>query len=162
MNRIFALLSIALTLTLAPQARAGKAEQFKGVYPILSESPNPPGLDNPPQPKVMVCDNDTVGNIWARWADGPLPQDLVPLKDHQSILVGFNFRDTLLFTLEENALVGPDFMQVPGTNGKEMEIRRRPDGNYDVAVQDNGLIYYVVGPHQPLPAALKAKNLQFR
>jgi hypothetical protein len=155
MKRIFTLLSTLAFFAWVPTASAFKADHFKGIYPVISEhSAKPAGLEPEPQ-KVMVCDNDTVGNIWAHWGEGELPADLVPLKDHPALLLGFTFRDSLFFTLEENALIGPEHMAVPGANGKQLEIRRRPDGHFDVAVKDGAVTFYEMGPKQPLPPLLR-------
>jgi hypothetical protein len=136
----------------APQAHAGKVAPFKGLYEVLGEQGRA-------DQKFVVCDVDTVGNIWAKYGDGELPPGMVPIKDEPSVLVGFTFRAGTFFVLESNAMVTGDLLALPGPDNNLLNLKRKPDGTYELGVRiDNVVTFYNLGPQQALPWATQARN----
>ncbi|RYZ95733.1 MAG: hypothetical protein EOP11_24465 [Proteobacteria bacterium] len=131
----FLLLSWMLVMAVPSMAHAQIAAHFKGTYEIIAPTyPQNPGRH------YMLVDNDTLENIWATYADGPLPENLVPMKDDGTIILGFNDRNTLFLVLESQALVTPTYMALPGVEHKQMEMKRAADGTFDVAILEEGVI----------------------
>lgn len=146
------LLSLALALSFfgTPSAWAGRAEPFKGIYDILSQQ------DRSTTQPIFLLDNDTLGNIWAKYAEGPLPADLEQYRNEPSIIAGFNNRDLLFFGLERGALIADGFLALQGGDGEQLELSRRPDGQYDMAVKEKGRItLYLLAAPRALPSAAR-------
>lgn len=139
------LLSLFLALVaFTPEAHAFRASHFKGAYEVLSEHGRA-------DKKYVVCDVDTLVNIWAKYFEGELPADLVKIKDEPTILVGFTFRTGLFLNLEANALVGDTTLAMPGAKKDTMQLRRKGDGTYELGVRiDNVVTFYDLGPQEPL------------
>jgi len=143
------LVSLSLFLS-APHAHAFKADHFKGLYEVISEQGILPGRADK---KYVLCDVDTVGNIWAKYAEGELPADLVKIKDEPSILVGFTFRTGLFFNLEANALIGGESLAMPGPGTNTLQLKRKNDGNYELGMRiDNVVTFFNLGVKEPLPS----------
>ena len=143
-----ALLVLFLSLLLPVHAHAFRASHFKGLYEVTGEHSRARE-----DKKYVVVDVDTVGNIWAKWAEGDLPADYEPIRDEPSILVGFTFRGGLFFNLERTALVGDDSLAMPGSKTDTMQLTRKGDGTYELGVRlDNVVTFYNLGPKQSLPA----------
>lgn len=152
MKIVYAFLAVLfLSLTSLP-AMAFQADHFKGAYAVLKEQVKASGKrDEPAPPKYFICDVDTVANIWAKYGEGDLPESLQKVKNEPSILAGFNFRQGLFFTLEANALIGPEYMTLGGANNDRLEIRHRSDGHYDLAVRIEGVVnIYELNAREPL------------
>jgi hypothetical protein len=127
-------------------AFAGKAAAFKGVYPIISETEK--ALDAP----FFLLDNDTLGVIWSKYAEGPLPADLEIYRNEQSILAGFSNRPIIFFGLERGAMVLPNYLSMEGGEGEKLEMRRRADGKMDMAVKEGRRItIYLLDTPSPVP-----------
>lgn len=140
-NRILAL-ALALGFLLPGGAWANRAEPFEGIYQIISQT------DRSAAPPVFLLDADTLGNLWGRYAEGPLPADLEPYRQEPSIIAGFNNRDLIFFGLERGALIMDGFLAMDGGPGERLELRRRPDGQYDMGVSENGRVsvYLLAAP----------------
>ncbi len=129
----------------APAAHAFKADHFKGIYEVRAEH----GREDK---KYVLCDVDTVANIWIKYSEGELPADLIPIKDEPSILLGFTFRSGLFFNLEANALVGDSTLAMPGGKNNTMRLARKSDGTYELGVRiDNVVTFYDLGPREAIP-----------
>lgn len=138
----------AFSLFGACSAWAGRAEPFKGIYNIVWQQ------DRTATQPIFLLDNDTLGNIWAKYAEGPLPADLEQYRNEQSIIAGFNNRDLLFFGLERGALIADGFIALQGGDGEQLELARRPDGQYDMAVKERGRItLYLLAAPRPLSAS---------
>ena len=147
MKKLLASLFLTLALLLPANSWALQASGFKGVYDILSQQ----NTTLAPLP-FFLFDNDTVGNIWAKYGEGDLPADLERLRHEPAILAGFSNRSTLFFTLEKAAVIADNFISVPGGNGEQLELRRRPDGQFDMAVGENNRVsLYLLAAPRPLP-----------
>ena len=87
---------------------------------------------------LFVIDVDNLENIWAHWADGKYPADWEKYRKTPAIFASFgkNDRKTWFLTLEKAALIGNNFLSLSGANGAQMEMRRRPDGHFDLAVKE--------------------------
>ncbi len=145
-----AILVLLVSFLLPLPANAFRASHFKGLYQVTGEHRG--------DPKYVVVDVDTVGNIWAKWANGDLPADLEPIRQEPSILLGFTFRDGLFFNLERSALVGADSLAMPGNKTDTMQLSRKPNGTYELGVRiDNVVTFYDLGPKQDLPAPFEAR-----
>lgn len=138
---------LAAFICLLPiSALAGKSAPFKGVYPIISATEKT--LDAP----FFLFDNDTLGVIWGKYADGPLPADLEKYREEQTILAGFSNRSLLFLALERGALVTPNYLAVEGGEGEKLEMRRRPDGKMDMATKEAGrTTIYLLDAPGPVP-----------
>jgi|GEM_PF-6139582 len=131
-------------LVLAPEAHAFRASHFKGLYEVRSEHGRA-------DKKYVLCDVDTVENIWAKYDGSELPADLIKIKDEPSILLGFTFRTGLFFNLEANALVGDTTLAMPGGSKNTMQLMRKGDGSYELGVRiDSVVTFYDLGPQEPL------------
>jgi hypothetical protein len=122
----------------AGNAFAFKATPFKGAYQIVSQSA-PAALDR----QLMSIDVDTLEVMWAKYASGPFPTNLEDIKNEGTILVHFGNRDTSFFTLEANCMISANYMSIHDDD-KDMEIRTRPDGNYDLAVTEKNVTAFYV------------------
>ena len=144
------LLALALSVFIPSQVWAGRAEPFKGIYDILSQH------DRSATQAIFLLDNDTLGNIWAKYAEGPLPADLEQYRNEPSIIAGFNNRDLLFFGLERGALIADGFLALQGGDGEQLELNRRADGQYDMAVKEKGRItLYLLAAPRALPSGAR-------
>lgn len=126
----------------ANPAHAFRASHFKGAYEVLNARADE-------EKKYFVCDVDTVANIWAKYGQGDLPADLVPIKDEPSILAAFTFRKGLIFTLEKAAAVEYNYLAVPGAGTDRLELYDRGNGTYQLGVRFDGQVsVYELGPKQ--------------
>ena len=134
--------------------RATPADALEGWYEILSESQ----VSGEPQElvrKYFLLEADTLEKIWAKYADGPLPENLVQYKNEPSILAAFTHRDTLFLTFESSALIGDGYIRIAGSNNTLLEMRRRGDGSSDLAVQENQRVSrYLLARPDPLTAPI--------
>ncbi len=147
MTRILSTVAILGALIFSSSAFAFQADHFKGAYEVISEA-NP---FSEAEKKYVICDVDTVANIWAKYAEGDLPPDLHPIKDKASILLGFTFRSGIFFNLEANALIGADMLAMPGAKTDRLQLKRRADNTFELAVRINDVVnFYNLGPRIPL------------
>jgi hypothetical protein len=131
---------------------AGRADPFRGIYDILSETNMQDG-----QP-FFLLDADTLGALWGRYGNGPLPADLEHLRNEPSIIAGFNNRELLFFGLEKGALIGNGYIALQGGDGEQLELRHRPDGKFDMATKEKGVVtVYLLAAPRPLPPAKESR-----
>jgi hypothetical protein len=144
------LLALSFSVLVPSQVRAGRAAPFKGIYDILSQQ------DRSATQAIFLLDNDTLGSIWAKYAEGPLPADLEQYRNEQAIIAGFNNRDLLFFGLEKGALIADGFLALQGGDGERLELNRRSDGQYDMAVKEKGRItIYLLAAPRALPESTR-------
>lgn len=150
MKKLSLLLAMSFCLQLfSANAIAQKADAFEGVYEIISRTDRPAGSFSP---EYFLLDADTLGNIWARYADGPLPADLEKYRNEPSILAGFTNRPLIFLTFERSALVTPNYIALDGGDGERLELRSRGAQGADLGVLEKGVVsIYDLGPQQPLP-----------
>jgi hypothetical protein len=140
------IVAFTLALSISTEAQANRAAPFKGIYDIISQQ------DRAATQPIFLVDADTLGGIWAKYADGPLPADLEQYRHEPSIIAGFNNRDTLFFGLERGALILDGFMAMEGGDGDRLELSRRSDGQYDMAVKEKGRVtLYLLAAPRALP-----------
>lgn len=122
------------------------AEPFKGAFEIVSRREAAPAESRNPERAFFSLDVDTLQRIWARYASGGFPADYEDLKNERALLIRFNERDLLFFTLEQSAVfIGGTFMGVSNGPDKRLELRSRPDGKFDLAVQEGKRVtFYVI------------------
>lgn len=141
-------LALALMALLPMQAFAGRAAHFKGWYEILVQG------NQPLTKQYFLLDNDTLGVIWAKYAEGPLPADLEKYREEPTILAGFTNRSMIYFGLERGALIADNYLAMPGGEGEKLELRRRPDGTFDmitIEVRPEGTLrtlYHLAAPRE--------------
>lgn len=134
------------------QAHAQKADAFEGVFEIISRTDRPVSNFSP---EYFLLDADTLGNIWARYAEGPLPADLEKYRNEPSILAGFTNRPLIFLTLERAALVTPNYIAFEGGEGERLELRLKGAQGADLGVLEKGVVsIYSLGPQQPLPPTI--------
>jgi hypothetical protein len=127
-------------------AFAGKAAAFKGVYPIISRTEQT--LDRP----YFLLENDTLGVIWGKYSEDPLPANLEVYRNELAILAKFSNRSILFFGLERGAMVLPNYLSMEGGEGEKLEMRRRADGKMDMAVKEGRRItIYLLDTPSPVP-----------
>lgn len=153
MTKLLSALFLTSFFLLTPSAHAFRADHFKGIYEVLGEQSNPTAGEDK---KYVICDVDTVANIWAKYANGDLPADLVKIKNEPSILLGFTFRNGLFFNLEAAALVGENLLAMPGGKNDTMQLKRINDDSYELGVRiDNVVTFYNLGARIPMSLANK-------
>jgi len=87
--------------------------------------------------------------IWAKYAEGPLPENLEHLRNEPTIMARFTNRMQYFFGLEGGALIGNSYIVMEDSNRDRFELMRRPDGNWDLAVKvGERLTIYSLGPPQ--------------
>src|SRR3989338_4633902 len=130
-------------------AVAGGATQFVGIYNIVS--PPPSG-----EPEYLVVDNGTLQEIWDKYADSPLPGDLVQYKDEMTILAGFTDRDFLILAFEALSTITDRYLKILGGDDDLLELLRRPEGRYDLGTRAAGQVQiYLLDPPMPLPIPVR-------
>ncbi len=135
-----------LFIFLTPLAEAGKATPFQGWYEILSIQ------DRAEKKEYFLLVADTLGNIWARFGEGPLPPDLEKYRHEPSILTGFTNRGFTLLNLERSALITENFLIVSGEGEDRLELARRPDGKFDMGTrQGKRISLYLLAPPKQIP-----------
>lgn len=134
MKNLWSVLLLVCLFVMPSASWAGRAAHFRGVYEILSR------VDSAMAPPFFLLDNDTLGVIWSKYANGPLPADLEKYRNEQAIIAGFSDRDLLFFGLEQGALIGPEYMAMRGGEGEQLELRTLPDGTYEMAAVEKGRI----------------------
>jgi hypothetical protein len=134
------------------------ASIFKGAYQILSPAT--------PQAEYLVVDTGTLQEIWDKYADSPLPADLVPYKEEPTIISGFTNRDFLILGFESMALVTDRYLRMSNNQNDVLEIYRRDDGQYDSATKESGVVnqYLLAAPvpfrfHMPTPFYLDISKI---
>lgn len=138
-------------------ANAYKADPFKGWYKVLSKTNSEVSI-RADDPQYMLIDVDTLGGIWAKYADGPLPPDLEPYREEPTILAAFTDRETVFLTFEKNAMIANGYLAIQGSGTNMMELGLRGDNNYNLGVRDNDVVSrYLLAAPTPRPSALKAK-----
>jgi hypothetical protein len=144
-SRVRLLIVLALVCLFPLEAFASRAAPFKGWYEILSRSDRGAA---PLERAYFLLDADILGAIWERYADGPLPEDLEQYRNEPSILAGFTNRSLIFLGLERGALIGNGYLAIHGGDGESLELRRRPDGRFDMAVKEGALtsIYLLAAP----------------
>lgn len=152
------ILSLFLGAVLVAQsAYARSAEHFDGWYEIISQT-----QDVGAQRKEFFrLDVDSLLNIWLKYGEEgkPIPPDWEPVQNEIVIFAAFTNRDYLVLTLEANAVVTDNFLGIyHPDNGDILEIRKRGDGQSDLAIKEKGKISrYLVGAPtsspNPLPLA---------
>lgn len=154
MTRILSALFL-FTLSLASaQAHASKASHFKGLYEVLSEA-SPAA---PVEKKYVLIDVDTLENIWARYATGDLPANLVPIKLEPAIIMGFTFRPGIFFNLEANAMVGANMLAMAGAETDRMQLMKKSESSYELTVRIKEVLStYQLGPRQDIRGSLNKK-----
>jgi hypothetical protein len=137
------LLAIACTFLFftTPSAYAFKSSPFQGAYEINSQQ-TPGTLDR----QFVSIDVERLQVMWARYASGPLPANLESAKDEPTLLIRFTGRDTSFFALEANALIANGYMSLR-SDDSQFELKVRPDGKYDMAVVDKGVVTIYVTTH---------------
>jgi hypothetical protein len=151
MKKFFLICLLAVTYFFGASysAQAQNGDPFEGIYELLSREDRPA----PNSPEYFLLDADTIGNIWAKYAEGPLPADLEKYRNEPGLLAGFTNRSLLFFTLERAALITPNFIAFDGGDGEKLELRKRADGKSDLAVLEKGVIsVYLLGAQQALPS----------
>jgi hypothetical protein len=140
-------LLLSLTALCPTLALGAKADPFKGKYQIVSEHDK-----SAADADYFLLDADTLGAIWAKYADTPLPPDLEKYRSEPSIIAGFTNRDLIFLTLEKGALIVNGYLSIEGGNGERLEIKKRPDGQSDMAVKEgNRVTLYVLSAPEPIP-----------
>ena len=148
-NRI--VLALCAFLFLVPAIKASAdASLFKGAYRIISPAT--------PDAEYLIIDTGTLQEIWDKYADSPLPADLVPYKEEPTIISGFTNRNFLILGFESFAMVTDRYLRLTNNQSDVIEVYRRDDGQYDSATRESGVVdRYVL--EAPVPFA---KNLQVR
>ncbi len=139
-------------------AQAQKADAFEGIYEIVSRTDRPAGANSP---EYFLLDADTLGNIWSKYAEGPLPADLEQYRNEPSILAGFTNRPLIFLTLERAALVTPTYIALDGGQGERMELRKRADGADLGVLEKNVVSIYSLNPAQPIPLKITPNMIKF-
>jgi hypothetical protein len=149
---------IVAALFFSPSAQAQKADAFEGLYEIVSRTDRPVASMSP---EYFLLDADTLGNIWAKYAEGPLPADLEKYREEPSILAGFTNRPLIFLTLERTALVTPSYIALDGGQGERLELRKRPDGADLGVLEKNVVSIYSLNPAQPIPLKIAPNLIKF-
>ncbi len=146
---------VVLMMFVSVDSWASRASHFRGWYEVLSGGPS----DG--QKHFMLVEVDTLGKIWDRYIEDKFPPEFEDQRDVPFLLVGFTFREILAFTPEANALITDDFLAVPGGGSDRMELKRRADGQYDMAARQNGSVsqYLMAAPTEEPMLQLARKNL---
>jgi len=140
-------LLMAFAIFAPAAALANRAAPFKGLYEIQTESGRP--LDHE---AYFLLDAATLGEIWAKYASTPLPADLEPYRHEPSIIAGFTDRDVIFLVLERGALIGAGYLAFQNGDGEKLELRRRPDGRFDMAVSAGGpATFFLLSAPQQIP-----------
>ena len=154
----FLLLVCLLVVAVPSMAFAGAAEHFKGIYLMTSPAAPPEQQD----PNFVLVDNNTLEYIWGEYGQGALPEDLVPLKNEQTLIVfvSVNGASIPFLVLEKGALITPTYLSVPGIEGRQFEMQKVADGSFEAALQLSrgevyGLRLAAPVPLQALPKQLK-------
>lgn len=128
----FSIFCLSFFFFLPLSSFANKADAFKGWYQIMSQSQS-----RKPIPKeYFLLDADSLQNLWHKYSSQDFPPDWNDLKEEPSILAAFTNRDFLILTLTKNALISDTFLQIAGGD-RLLEMRRRPDGTFDMATKEN-------------------------
>ncbi|HEY8280647.1 MAG TPA: hypothetical protein VIH99_13540 [Bdellovibrionota bacterium] len=144
MKQVIQALLLASVFFHAGEAFAFRASHFRGVYEVKSEHAR-----DPEPKKYVIVDVNTVAVLWSLYGEGDLPEKLIPVKNEPAVLAGFNFRDGLFFTLEQNCMITDYFLGVKGGENNLFNLRKHDDGTNDSAVRVNGVTsFYDLGPRQ--------------
>lgn len=148
MKNIFMLIScFLLSPIFSGAAEASKATPFKGWYEVLSR--RDVAIE---QKDYLLVDVDTLEVLWHRFSDSPFPPDLESYRKEPSILAAFTDRPLYFFVLERSALIGNEYLSLQGAGGDQLELRKRQDGRFDLAVRDNARIsVYLLAPPKAAP-----------
>ena len=121
-------------------AFAFQAEHFRGWYEIL-------GSSNKLQSFVLV-DVDTLGNIWAKYSDGDLPEDLEQYREEPTIISGFTNREFVMVSFEAFAMITERYLRMSGDDGLLYELYRQDNGTYALGIRENGNVsrYLLAAP----------------
>jgi hypothetical protein len=98
------------------------------------------GQVDPLRRDYMIVDVDTLGGIWEKHSNRPLPPDLEPYREEPSILVTFTDRDTQFLTFERSAMIGATFLAISGSDNDRMELSKRADGGYDLGIREKNAV----------------------
>lgn len=132
-------------------AFAGKADPYRGVYDILSRQ-DKGALEVPKEAPIFLFDTDTLGKLWEKYAEKPLPPNLEQYRNEPSILAGFSDRNTIFLALEKSIFFGNGYISIPGGDNDRLEMRRRPNGQFDMAVQEHNVVsIYVLAAPRAIP-----------
>lgn len=148
---IFVICLMASMFLGASTTFAAGAAQFKGWYKVISRTDVSIQSD-----QYLMVDVDTLANIWAKYADGPLPPDLEKYREESTVLAAFTDRKLYFLGFEKAFLVGNDYIAMDGNDGDRLELKRRPDQKYDMGVRDGGKVsLYLLNTPQEEPDAPK-------
>lgn len=148
MRRAFVFTWGLFLIFLAPAiSEASRASHFKGWYQVLSRK------DVSPESRdYVLIDVDTLEALWHRYSESAFPPDLEEYRNEPSILAAFTDRSLYFFLLERGALIGNDYLSLQGEGGDQMELRKRPDNRFDLAVRDKDRIsLYLLAPPKASP-----------
>lgn len=135
-------LLLCLALFAPVSSFAAQFAHLNGWYEILSPSSDPK--------EYFLFDNDTVGNIWERRADGPLPADLESVRNEPAVLVHFTSTKFLIFTLEGYGLETPGYFGLTDGGNMKFELRNQGNGTFNAVTLDrSGINRFVLGTAQP-------------
>lgn len=149
-------LSLALWLIPVCPAGASPVQGFVGWYHLLAErnarSPQTQELG------YLLIDYGTLADIWAKYADSPLPANLEQYRNEATILSGFTHRDFLMLSFEALSTVTERYLRVNSGNDMLLEIYRLDDGSYFVGTRD-GLVEnrYLASPPTEEPTIFQRK-----
>lgn len=154
--KFFLLPFVLFTLAFTNIAHAHRADPFKGWYKVLTKT-------NAEDSQYVFVDVDTLGGIWQKYGEGPMPPSWEPHKDEPSILVAFTDRDTIFLALEKNSVIANGYLALQGAGTDILELGKRPDNNYNMGVKDNEVVSrYLLAPPTTSPQALKNRLLPTR
>jgi len=137
---------LALAILVPAGAFARNAAAFKGVYPIISRTEQ--ALDRP----YFLLENETLGVIWSKYSEDPLPANLEVYRNEPAIFAKFSNRPIIFFGLERGAMVLPNYLSMGGGEGEKLEMRRRADGKMDMAVKEGRrTTIYLLDAPSPVP-----------
>ena len=150
MTRFLMVLTLMGSLFFTGEAFAFRASAFRGAYEVFQEQ-NLNKFEEPAPKKYVIVDVDTVAAIWARYGEGPLPPSLTPIAAEPSVLLGFTFRDGIIFNLEAKAIVMENLLAMPAGENDLMNLKRQPDGRFQLGVRIKGQTkMYQLGPREDL------------
>lgn len=131
-------------------ANATPAQAFIGLYQIVEANESPVAEE-----EYLLLDADRLEVIWGRYADGDLPENLVPYKDEPVIIAGFTNRDFVILKFEEFSVIRGDYLRMEGADEQLFEILRLAGGGARVATRKNGIVNrYLTTMARDIPRSL--------
>ena len=128
-------------------AAAESAARFKGWYPIMQE-----GQVSAQVQEYMLIDVDTLENIWMKYSQGDLPENLEDYRYESTIIGGFTHNNFLILAFEAFAFVTERYLKIDGSGDMLLELYLRDDGNFNGATRENTNIFrYLFAPPLAMP-----------